>query len=448
MALTDRFAAIGNAIRAKNGQSKKYKLSEMPEAIRTLPTGTGSTPRLQTKVVVPSSDGSDVVADDAFDGLAKVTVEGDSDLRAENIRSGVNIFGVTGAFSGAAPRLQTKSVTPSNSEQRVQADSGFDGLMQVTVDGDSDLAAANIKSGVNIFGVTGTYSGNTPRTQTKTVTPKASSQTIKPDSGYDGLSQVTVNGDSDLVAANIKSGVEIFGVTGTYSGAGVRLQSKSVTPSESAQSVSPDAGYDGLSKVDVSAVSSTYVGSGVTKKAAATYTPKKSAQTIAAGQYLDGAQTIAAIPDSYIIPSGTKSITTNGTQDVTAYASVDVNVPTSSTPQRATGTFTTGTDGSATVNLGFVPDIVLIRGNVFQFPGYSIQAECDLTFWFSEMADSSGHLSCAVNWIDSQEYGYIIGEVRRTANGFEVWEMYTYDANWAFSMVKRQTFNYIAIKYQ
>ena len=51
--------------------------------------------------------------------------------------------------------------------------------------------------------------------QSKTVTPKASSQTIKPDSGYDGLSQVTINGDSDLKAANVLKGVNIFGVTGT-----------------------------------------------------------------------------------------------------------------------------------------------------------------------------------------------------------------------------------------
>lgn len=47
---------------------------------------------------------------------------------------------------------------------------------------------------------------------------------------------------------------------------GVKLQSKAVSPSESTQTVSPDSGYDGLSKVTVNAISSTYIGSDVTKK--------------------------------------------------------------------------------------------------------------------------------------------------------------------------------------
>lgn len=79
-------------------------------------------------------------------------------------------------------------------------------------------------------------------------------------------------------------------VTGGASGAS--LQSKTVSPGESAQTVKADNGYDGLSQVTVNAVSKTYVGSGVTKKSAATYTPGTSDQSIASGQYLSGTQTI------------------------------------------------------------------------------------------------------------------------------------------------------------
>lgn len=59
-----------------------------------------------------------------------------------------------------------------------------------------------------------------PILQEKTITPTTSSQTVKPDTGYDGLSQVTINAvtssiDSDIKASNIKKGVNILGVTGT-----------------------------------------------------------------------------------------------------------------------------------------------------------------------------------------------------------------------------------------
>ncbi len=204
---------------------------------------------LQSKSVTPGASSQTVKPDDDYNGLSSVAVDGDSDLIAENIRYGVSVFGVEGTYNEIL--LQEKSVTPSTSAQTVKADSGYDGLSQVTVEGADDLIASNIREGVTIYGVEGSYSSGTTY-QSKTVTPTKNSQTVTADSGYNALAKVVVDGDSNLIAGNIAKGVSIFGITGTYSPEPA-LQELTVIPSVSAQYITPGDGYDGFSSVTVEA---------------------------------------------------------------------------------------------------------------------------------------------------------------------------------------------------
>lgn len=57
-----------------------------------------------------------------------------------------------------------------------------------------------------------------------------------------------------LIGGNIKQGITILGVAGTYSGESVSAQSKEATPGTQQQVIQPDEGYDYLASVTVLAI--------------------------------------------------------------------------------------------------------------------------------------------------------------------------------------------------
>ena len=139
-----------------------------------------------------------------------------------------------------------------------------------------------------------------PTLQAKSnISPTLSSQTITADNGYDGLSSVQINAmpsgsattPATTIPANPSISVNLFGeITASVS------KSQKVTPTVSAGYVS--SGTYGTVTVSGSSTEQ------LTTKAAATYTPTTTNQTIAAGRYLTGAQTI--LGDQNLIPGNIK----------------------------------------------------------------------------------------------------------------------------------------------
>lgn len=163
------------------------------------------------------------------------------------------------------------------------------------------------------------------------------------------------------------------------------LQSKSVTiiPSLSTQeqTVSADSGYDGLSSVNITtnpvatgAVQNPVATKGTVSNHSISITPSVSYSTgYVTGNTKTG--TAVSVSASQLV-SGTLSITSNGTKDVTNYVSVNVNVSGSSTPslqdktvsitpttssQSQTVTADSGYDGldQVTINTAAVPTMTL-----------------------------------------------------------------------------------------
>ncbi len=170
----------------------------------------------------------------ALDGSAATAAEVVAGKTFWGLSAGSNWGVRTGSMINVSPQ----NITPSTAPQTITK--GYhDGTGTVT--GDANLVSANIKSGATIFGVGGDtnvvdtssgdaaasdmlsgkkawvagaeVTGSITSSSGVTITPSASDQSIA--AGY-YTSASTVAGDADLTDGHIRSGVTVFGKTGTF----------------------------------------------------------------------------------------------------------------------------------------------------------------------------------------------------------------------------------------
>lgn len=123
---------------------------------------------------------------------------------------------------------------------------------------DANAAVAEVLATKTFYARGSKLTGTMPNNGavTGTITTKAQEYTIA--QGYhDGSGKVSISAteQAKIIAANIRQGITILGVQGTMSGQeDVVAQSKTVTPATTAQTITPDTGYNYLSQVTVNAI--------------------------------------------------------------------------------------------------------------------------------------------------------------------------------------------------
>lgn len=127
---------------------------------------------------------------------------------------------------------------------------------------DATATAASILSGASAYVAGAKVTGTMPNVGQQTIAIDDKDDEIAITAGYhdgSGVAKLDATEKAKIISGNIKSGVVILGVTGNYTGSeNVRLQSKSATPSFSSQTITADTGYTGLSQVTVAEIPITY----------------------------------------------------------------------------------------------------------------------------------------------------------------------------------------------
>lgn len=143
----------------------------------------GITAHDKTGAIITGTSTKDSDTSDATAAVAEILVGKTAYAR------GAKLTGTMPDNGGVTGSIETK-------EQEVSVPMGFhdgSGKVSISAEEQEKIIPANIKQGITVLGVEGEYSGESFLAQSKTVTPTKTQQTIQPDTGYDYLSSVTVN---------------------------------------------------------------------------------------------------------------------------------------------------------------------------------------------------------------------------------------------------------------
>lgn len=142
--------------------------------------------------------------------------------------------------------------------------------------------------------------------------------------------------------------------------------------------------------------------------------------------------------DSAFAAVGNKGGTVPSSKVSGNLAAAIASIPAGAAVQRKADSFTTDGSGGATVNCGFKPDVVYIKGDRTTEDG--VTAENSQAIVFSE--DTRSNLCTAMY----NNEGVVEAFWTRSDSGFSA-NMTEYNWDWEASAASGMTFNYVAIKY-